>query len=90
MRTARWHYAEFEAGRAGRQLFDHSVDPHETRNLADDPAFSDVVAELGALLPDDVEDRRPPLRYDPDNDCLYQPEGARVALGTPCTAYVDP
>ncbi|MFB0613617.1 sulfatase [Aurantiacibacter poecillastricola] len=90
VRTARWHYAEFEAGREGRQLFDHTVDPHETRNLADDPRYADVVAQLAALLPDQVEDRRPPLRYDPVNDCLHQPEGASITLGTPCAAYIDP
>lgn len=90
VRTARWHYAEFEAGRKGRQLFDHSVDPHEVRNLAEDPRFATVVAQLSALLPDDVEDRPAPLRYDPENDCLHQPERASITLGTPCSRYIDP
>ncbi|RIV80128.1 DUF4976 domain-containing protein [Aurantiacibacter xanthus] len=90
VRTARWHYAEFEAGRKGRQLFDHAADPDETRNLVDDPAYAEVVARLSALLPDEVEERKAPLRYDPENDCLVQPEGASITLGTPCSAYVDP
>lgn len=90
VRTARWHYAEYEAGRKGRQLFDHSADPHETRNLADDPRYADVVERLSTLLPDDVEERPEPLRYDPENDCLHQPERASITLGTPCARYIDP
>lgn len=90
VRTERWRYTEFEAGRAGRQLFDHQNDPDETRNLAEYPQYAAVVEELGALLPDDVEPRRPPLRYDPEDDCVQQDRSFGTTLGTPCEAYVDP
>jgi arylsulfatase A-like enzyme len=90
VRTARWHYAEFEAGRKGKQLFDLAADPAETQNLAEDPEHASVVAHLSALLPDEIEERRPPLRYDPANDCVHQPDRTRVTLGTPCADYIDP
>jgi hypothetical protein len=31
-------------------LFDHESDPHETKNLADDPNFAAVRKELAALV----------------------------------------
>jgi hypothetical protein len=30
-------------------LFDEQSDPHEMKNLADDPAYADVKAELSSL-----------------------------------------
>ncbi len=49
VRTERWRYAEWGGGKEGAVLFDHNNDPHETKNLADDPRFADVRAELSAL-----------------------------------------
>ncbi|HET8656424.1 MAG TPA: sulfatase [Longimicrobiaceae bacterium] len=50
VRTDRWHYAEWDEGRAGAMLFDETADPHEMRNLADDAADSAVVRRMKGLL----------------------------------------
>ena len=51
VRTERWRYTEWDAGRAGTELYDHDADRHEYRNLAGDPSYAATVAELKALLP---------------------------------------
>jgi arylsulfatase A-like enzyme len=48
--TERWHYAEWEEGRNGAMLFDHSKDPRELKNLAADPAYAKTVREMRRLL----------------------------------------
>lgn len=53
VRTLRWRYTEWNEGRDGVELYDHSVDPQEYANLATDPRFSATVTELRALLRDD-------------------------------------
>jgi iduronate 2-sulfatase len=50
VRTERWRYAEWDDGRAGAMLFDHSKDPRELKNLANDPAFAKTVQEMKRLL----------------------------------------
>jgi arylsulfatase A-like enzyme len=50
VRTERWHYAEWDEGRAGAMLFDHNKDPHELKNLAQDPAYAKTVQEMKRLL----------------------------------------
>lgn len=50
VRTERWRYVEWDEGRAGAMLFDHTKDPHELKNLANDPAHAKVVKEMKALL----------------------------------------
>lgn len=50
VRTKQWHYVEWDEGKAGAMLFKHPDDPHELKNLADDPAHAPVVAEMKALL----------------------------------------
>jgi arylsulfatase A-like enzyme len=50
VRTDRWRYAEWDEGRAGAMLFDHTRDPHELKNLASDPAHAKTVAEMKRLL----------------------------------------
>lgn len=50
IRTERYRYTEWLEGRAGRELYDHSVDPDEISNLADDPKLSDTVATLSERL----------------------------------------
>ena len=50
VRTDRWRYSEFTGGPGGAVLFDHDSDPHEMKNLADDPQHKAVVAEMKVLL----------------------------------------
>ena len=49
VRTERWRYAEFFGYGHGAYLTDPVADPHELRNLADDPAYREVVEELHRL-----------------------------------------
>jgi arylsulfatase A-like enzyme len=49
VRTEQWRYAEFgQDGANGAMLLD-ALDPDELKNLADDPKYKSVVAELSAL-----------------------------------------
>jgi iduronate 2-sulfatase len=48
VRTERWRYAEYDDG--GAMLFDRRKDPHELKNLANDPAFAKTIAEMKKLL----------------------------------------
>ncbi len=50
VRTERWRYSEWNGGTAGAVLFDEQADPHEMKNLADDPAHKEIVAEMKGLL----------------------------------------
>jgi arylsulfatase A-like enzyme len=49
VRTERYRYAEYGGGEAGAMLFDEQADPHELKNLADDPKYASVRAELAAV-----------------------------------------
>jgi arylsulfatase A-like enzyme len=50
VRTEKWRYAEFGPdGQNGAMLFDPKADPLEMKNLADDPQYAAVKAELSAL-----------------------------------------
>jgi iduronate 2-sulfatase len=48
VRTERWRYAEWKDGSA--MLFDHTRDPHELKNLANDPEHAETVAKMKRLL----------------------------------------
>lgn len=49
VRTARWKYTRYtDMDPLHEQLFDLAADPHETRNLADDPAHAEALATLRA------------------------------------------
>jgi len=54
LRDERHRYVEWRELDSGalvaRELYDHAVDPAETRNLADDPALAPVVAAFAAEL----------------------------------------
>lgn len=51
IRTARYRYTEWEAGKLGRELYDHQTDPREQHNLAENPRFAKLVSQLSANLP---------------------------------------
>jgi arylsulfatase A-like enzyme len=48
VRTEKWRYAEFTLG--GAMLLDPANDPHEMKNLANDPQYADVIAKLSPLV----------------------------------------
>jgi iduronate 2-sulfatase len=48
IRTGKWRYAEYTLG--GAMLLDTETDPHEMKNLASDPQYANVVAELSPLV----------------------------------------
>lgn len=50
VRTARWHYVEWDEGKSGSMLYATEEDPHELKNLADDPKYSKTIAEMKQLL----------------------------------------
>ncbi len=51
-RTERWRYTEWtNDGRTAAELYDHSDDPRESKNLAADPAHAATAAELRKFLP---------------------------------------
>jgi len=50
VRTERWRYTEWDFGAKGTELYDHTTDPQELRNLAADPAQAATIAEMKAHL----------------------------------------
>jgi iduronate 2-sulfatase len=50
VRTARWHYVEWDEGKQGNMLFEHPKDPLELKNLANDPQYAKVIVEMKQLL----------------------------------------
>jgi arylsulfatase A-like enzyme len=50
VRTDRYRYAEWAGGQNGAMLFDLTNDPHEAKNLANDPKYAAVVEELSKLV----------------------------------------
>ena len=50
IRTEKFRYTEWLEGKAGRELYNHLTDSQEIHNLADNPAYSKVVAELSSNL----------------------------------------
>jgi arylsulfatase A-like enzyme len=50
VRTARWHYVEWDEGRAGSMLLDAVSDPKELNNLANDSSRAATVHEMKTLL----------------------------------------
>jgi arylsulfatase A-like enzyme len=49
VRTEKWRYTKYHGPRGGELLFDEVVDPHEMHNLADDPSYANVRAQLSEL-----------------------------------------
>ncbi|MFT3783025.1 MAG: sulfatase [Nibricoccus sp.] len=50
VRTEQWRYAEFYGRGAGAMLIDPANDPHELKNLVNDPKYAPIVKELSALV----------------------------------------
>jgi arylsulfatase A-like enzyme len=50
VRNEKYRYAEFTAGTGGAMLLDEEKDPHEIKNVVDDPAYAQVKAELSKLV----------------------------------------
>jgi uncharacterized sulfatase len=50
VRTDQWRYIEWDEGRRGTQLYNEVDDPGELRNLAADPKWANVVADMRQLL----------------------------------------
>jgi len=50
VRSDQWRYIRYADG--GEELYDHTDDPYEWKNLARDPKFSETITELRAALPD--------------------------------------
>ena len=48
--TERWHYVEWDEGRAGAMLLDSVSDPRELKNLASDPNRAGTIQEMKGLL----------------------------------------
>jgi iduronate 2-sulfatase len=64
LRTPRWRYTEWDAGKQGRELYDHETDPRELTNLATLPAHAATVATLSAQLQAAVKTTFPPSGKD--------------------------
>lgn len=64
IRTERYRYVEWRTREANsvvaRELYDYQTDPHEDRNVADDPAHQEVVAQLARQLAAGWQANAPP------------------------------
>jgi hypothetical protein len=49
IRTERWRYTHYADG--GEELYDHSNDPYEWKNLANEPSLKATKEQLSAMLP---------------------------------------
>lgn len=50
VRNERYRYTEWDEGRKGVELYDYDKDPNELRNLANDPSYAKIVAQMKTLL----------------------------------------
>lgn len=67
IRTERWSYIDY--GGEGQELYDLDADPRELANLARNPDYAVIQAELAAHVPEHEE---PPA---PDGEFVIRPEG---------------
>ncbi len=76
VRTSKYAYSEWDTASAlspERELYDTDVDPYQLTNLANDPAYSGVVADLSAQLDD--------LLTCAGSECTAAPAGS-IAIGS--------
>jgi choline-sulfatase len=67
LRTARWRYTEWgDAGKSGRELYDHEVDPRELKNLANIAAHAATVRDMSRQLGAAVKASFPPSGRTPE------------------------
>ena len=50
IRTSKWHYVEWDGGKSGNMLYATEDDPHELKNLSNDPKYGSVVTEMKSIL----------------------------------------
>ena len=50
VKNEKWRYIEWDNGQKGIELYDQVNDPTEYNNLAENPAYKKVIAELKALM----------------------------------------
>ena len=50
VRTSKWHYVEWDDGKSGRMLYATEDDPHELKNLSEDPKYAKTVEEMKKIL----------------------------------------
>lgn len=65
LRTDRWRYSEWNEGRAGTELYDHSNDSQEFSNLASDPKFKSVIDQLRLQFKDQTQGAVPSAPFNP-------------------------
>lgn len=62
LRTKRWRYINHEDG--SEELYDHDNDPNEWTNLAKNPEYASVIADLKKFIP---KEQAPPMSTLPEN-----------------------
>ena len=50
IRTSKWHYVEWDDGKSGNMLYAVEEDPHELKNLSNDPKYAKTVDEMKKML----------------------------------------
>ncbi len=66
LRTDRWRYTEWNEGAEGVELYDHTLDPRETRNLASQPEWSPLMRHLRQQFQGKAEGLPPDTPYNPE------------------------
>ncbi len=77
LRTDRWRYTEWDAGKQGKELYDHETDPKEHTNLADKAEHAAAQAKLAEQLQAAIASTFPPdgkIPEIPTGNVMYTPE----------------
>jgi arylsulfatase A-like enzyme len=80
--------AAFFKARPPEQLFDLEKDPHEINNLANDPAYSDVLIELRRAMRTRVKGL-PDTGFFPESVVLKEGKGSGTAFGQKNKAQIE-